>query len=261
MLQRLNRIQACTAIISVAAVVILFVFGGHTFLGDSPTEPAQAEGWGAQGDSGAASVASVNGIPVTLKEFLARMPGQRSAALSYYQQAYGCDTGAAGFWTSPCGGEIPLQRLKRMTLDELVENRVRELAAQEAGLDCPVGYDAFLAAWKAENRQRSRRLAEGGVVYGPREYSEQVYYRYLASVTANDLKRWLAGRDGPFAEKLLREEYAKRMPGQSGSASFDEVREQLERLLEDERYDLWLAALKEQAEVKVNKTVYDAAAI
>ncbi|MNC10491.1 hypothetical protein D3C75_581420 [compost metagenome] len=148
-------------------------------------------------------------------------------------------------------------RLKETTLHLLVEDRVRELAAGKAGLHAEVGYDAFLRQWEAENRDRSKRLAAGQVIYGPREYSKSAYFRYLVSSTILGLKQWLLEHDGPPTEEQLRREYAESIAGQLSPPSYETVRDALVQQCSEEHYESWFKTQLEQAEVKVNQQVYE----
>ncbi|WP_178021327.1 hypothetical protein [uncultured Paenibacillus sp.] len=204
-----------------------------------------------------AVVATVDGTPVTMKEFKARLPELRADIMTYYQQTYGCDPGNAHFWSEPCGGELPLVRLKEATLRLLVEDRVRELAANKAGLPVAVGYDAFLREWEAENRNRAERLAAGQVIYGPREYSESAYYRYVVSGTILGLKQWLAKHDGPPTEEQLRQEYADSLAGQPRPPAYETIRDALVQQWSEKRYESWFKAQLKQARVKVNRQVFE----
>ncbi|SEU26249.1 SurA N-terminal domain-containing protein [Paenibacillus sp. NFR01] len=203
-------------------------------------------------------VATVNGAAITLREFAARMPEQRAAALDAYVQTEGCDPGAADFWVASCGGEAPLERLKELTLQRLVEDRVREQAAQKAGLAVPAGYEDFLAAWEQENRERADRLAAGEVIYGPREYSESAYYRYVVSNTVLGLLAWLMEQDGGPEETELKQAYQDSIAGQAAPPAYETVRDTLVQQWNKQRYVSWFREQVRQAEVAVDRQVYAA---
>ncbi|WP_379131099.1 hypothetical protein [Paenibacillus sp. sgz500958] len=225
----------------------------------SGTSPALASvGEAAQRADENAVVATVNGYAVTLKEFKVRMPEQRAETMTYYQQTYGCDPAAASFWSTPCGGEgeIPQERLKQVTLQLLVEDRVRELAASQAGLNTAIGYDAFLAEWEEENRERAESAAAGKVIYGPRQYSEVAYYRYTVSNTVLGLKEWLTEQDGLPTEEQLRQEYEDSIARQPEPPSFETARDALVQEWTEKRYGRWFAEQVKQAAVEIDQQVY-----
>ncbi|MNO25263.1 hypothetical protein D3C76_150960 [compost metagenome] len=232
-------------------VCVLFV---PQWAGDSTAPPSISKA--AQVETDEAAVATVNGTAVTLKEFKVRMPEQRAETMTYYQQTYGCDPAEASFWGTSCGGQLPQERLKEMTLQRLVEDRVRELAAQAAGLHTTVGYEAFLADWEAENRERAERVAAGKVIYGPRQYSEPVYYRYVVSSTVLGLKQWLEERDGPPTQEQLRQEYAASIAGQAHPPSYEKAKDAVLQSWTDKRYASWFKEQMKQAAVKVDQQVY-----
>ncbi|MGG6311462.1 hypothetical protein [Paenibacillus macerans] len=238
-------------------VLLVFALLGSRWFGQPPASASVGVAAQPQTQDESTVVATVDGAPVTLKEFKARMPELRTDTITYCQQTYGCDPGDARFWSVPCGGEAPLERLKEATLRFLVEDRVRELAAGKAGLHAAVGYDAFLREWEAENRDRAERLAAGQVIYGPREYSESAYYRYVVSSTVLGLKQWLAEHDGPPTEEQLRQEYAGSLAGEPSPPAYGTVRDALVQQWGEKRYENWFKAQLEQAEVKVNRQVYE----
>lgn len=255
---QINRKKTYLFFAGVIPVLLILVLLGVRWFGQPPA--SVSDGFPVQTQvpqDGDAVVATVNGAPVTKKEFKTRLPEHRAGIMTYFQQTYGCDPGGTDFWSTPCGGEAPVARLKATTLRLLVEDRVRELAAGRAGISVAIGYDAFLKEWEAENRIRANQLAAGQVIYGPREYSEPAYYRYVVSNTILGLKQWLLEHDGPPTEEQLRQAYADSISGKSDPPAFETVRDALTQQWSEERYESWFKSQLEQAEVEVNQQVYE----
>ncbi|MBY9080775.1 hypothetical protein KIH86_13450 [Paenibacillus sp. HN-1] len=174
-----------------------------------------------------APVAWVNGEPVTSGEFKTRMLELRGEAVAEAAEK-GANPGARNFWAADIGGRTPLDLLKEKTLHLLIRVKVQELAARKAGIVQDIGYEAFLLRLDAENRLRSSRLRSGEPIYGPQQYSERVYYRYM-----------LANLELALRERLARAE------GESSG-----------KLLDEGRYEAWLEGEAAAAEVRTNPALY-----
>lgn len=64
-------------------------------------------------------------------------------------------------------------------LERAVRTREIWIWAAECGLTDVFSYDDFMNALKAENQNRKKLQEEGGVIYGPVEYTPLQYYRRL----------------------------------------------------------------------------------
>lgn len=254
----MDRGKRYTWMISGAAILLVCALLLPRGFGKSPAVDSIGEAESSLRTEENAVVAMVNGYAVTVKEFEARMPEERAGTMTYYQQTYGCDPGTEHFWSTTCGdeAEIPQERLKQITLQHLVEDRVRELAASKAGLDTAIGYDAFLAAWEEENRDRAERAAARKVIYGPRQYSEVAYYRYVVSNTVLGLKQWLTEQGGLPTEEQLREEYEASIARQPELPTFETARDAMVQQWTEKRYRSWFAEQVKQAVVEVDPQVY-----
>lgn len=77
-------------------------------------------------------------------------------------------------------------------MDQLVKAKVQQIEAKKYGILDDTSYDAFLSKLKQENERRSAALAKGQIIYGPTQYTEQMYYGYVLSNIAIQLKKALA---------------------------------------------------------------------
>lgn len=172
-------------------------------------------------------VAWVNGEPVAYGEFKTRMLELRGEAVAEAAEK-GADPAARNFWASDIGGRTPLDLLKEKTLHLLVRVKVQEIAARKAGIVQDIGYEAFLSRLDAENRLRSSRLRSGEPIYGPQQYSERTYFRYMLTNLELALRERLARDEGDSSGKLL----------------------------DEGRYGAWLEGEAAKAEVRVNPALY-----
>lgn len=152
-------------------------------------------------------VATVNGHDITLTEFRRSLLETRAAVFGYFQHRYGVDAGTRQFWSSSYDGEVPLEKLRKLTLDASVQIKVQQLLAFEKGLVGDVGYAAFLRRLDQENGRRKEAIRNHDVIYGPIEYSESTGFAHYFSLLVARLKRRLADDDFEITTATLRNFY------------------------------------------------------
>ena len=111
------------------------------------------------------------------------------------------------FWTDSFGGEVPLNKAKQQAMDQLVKAKVQQIEAKKYGILDDTSYDAFLSKLKQENERRSAALAKGQIIYGPTQYTEQMYYGYVLSNMAIQLKKALAEKSWQITDSDLQNYY------------------------------------------------------
>jgi len=158
--------------------------------------------------SDTSTVATINGEPVTLREFMLHARSLRSLVISEYKIRFGVEYNG-GFWTHNFGGKTPLEALKTRTLDTLISVKIQQLSARKAGIVSDISYQGFLAALDTENVRRLAAKQSGKVIYGPVQYSEEVYYNYLFSSMVNSLKESLSQSRFDITEAKLKEAFEK----------------------------------------------------
>ncbi len=94
-------------------------------------------------------------------------------------------------------GEHQHEKLKPMAIDYLINFKVEQMWMKEEGIMQDTSYRAFLEELHAENKRRSEAVAAGRIIYGPQQYEQLTYYKYLHSI------RWIA-----LKEKLKATTYA-----------------------------------------------------
>lgn len=108
------------------------------------------------------AVATVNGDPITVREFVEAL--RRGRAL-----------------------HPDLGDLRRVALADCVEFKVIEQLAHRHGLLADASDAALRQAWAQENERRARSVAGGIVIYGPRHFAWEPYRMYWL----DDLRRRL----------------------------------------------------------------------
>ena len=155
-----------------------------------------------------AVVATVNGEPLAYGEFMLFFRLLKPRVISELRNKSGAEY-SPEFWSTDMGGVTPLGILKKRTMDTLVQVKIQQICAYHAGIVHDIGYREFLNALATENQRRLSAKKAGTVIYGPVQYSKEVYYNYLFSNAVSRLKEHLAGVEFGLTEEKLRETYEK----------------------------------------------------
>jgi hypothetical protein len=153
-------------------------------------------------------MATVNGEAIMLREFMLHARALRPLVISEYRTRYGAEY-SGEFWSRKFDGVTPMETLKSRTLDSLVYIKVQQISGRQAGITGDISYQGFLKELETENRRRLVAKQSGKVIYGPVQYSEEVYYNYLFSNMVNRLKEFLAASVFRITEEDLKEAYEK----------------------------------------------------
>lgn len=132
-------------------------------------------------------VAVINGNPVTTREFMLFANKERSEVIRFFRVNYGCEYDNT-FWTKSFDGKSPTELLKERTLDTLIKIIVQQACAKDFGLVSDISYSGFLLALKNENLRRLQAKNTNKVIYGPVQYSEEVYFNYTFTNMVEKLK-------------------------------------------------------------------------
>ncbi len=138
-------------------------------------------------ESGASAII-VNDQSVPLEEFLLVAARKKALVYDHFYKKYGVQPNRA-FWNSSYGDETPFKLLKDMVVKDLVQIKIIQQLALNYGLVNDISYSSFLDRMKKENRRREVAVKRGEVIYGPIQYSREVYYDYVNSNLSIDLCR------------------------------------------------------------------------
>ena len=125
-----------------------------------------------------APVAWVDGHAIDRRTLRFYMDSYRALTIVQFQSQYDAVYNDS-FWTPPYNGQTPLQSLKDKSLASLAQDTVSLIFANELGLSVPLSYRSFKQELKQKNAERQKTVNSGGVIYGPKQYTESVYYFYL----------------------------------------------------------------------------------
>ncbi|MEI9895091.1 MAG: peptidyl-prolyl cis-trans isomerase [Chthoniobacter sp.] len=153
-------------------------------------------------------VATVDGEPIALGEFLLRLNAERAGVYAHFQSLIRVEN-TDRFWDTKYGGVTPWAFLKAKTLEDLKAIKVQQSAARRAGIVADTGYASFRQRFEAENRRRAAAARTGEVIYGPRRLSEGAFYHQELARTIERLKSYLAENTLHPSEEQVRQYYER----------------------------------------------------
>lgn len=140
-----------------------------------------------------ATVETVNGDALPVREYELFLAQDRAETFAYFQQHYGV-ADSATFWTTAHGGQTPEAHLKQLALADATKALVQQALATQYGVVSGFTYGGFLAAWQEQNARRAAAVAAHQVIYGPTRYSESDYFRYVSEQMSQQLRTVLTDK-------------------------------------------------------------------
>jgi hypothetical protein len=111
-----------------------------------------------------------------------------------------------------------------------------------------------LVEWVEVNAERARIKAAGGVIYGPVQYTFDIYYRVQNSNLEYALKKALADSGNPwFSDADVRARYEKTV----GEQSYEEAKYGLLRDLCEDKVDQLIENSSRLVKTQTNRYLYD----
>lgn len=199
-------------------------------------------------------VATVNGEPVSVIELTARMPEYRAAVVQHFLNNHQADY-TKDFWNTAYDGITPGEMLKEKAMDDLVRIKLQQILARENKLLEDISYAAFLEQWRQENTRRQTAVSNGQVVYGPVQFSEQMYYRYYLSKLTLELKHKLAKNGFNVSDNELKQYFEEEYDA-VGNISFQEQYTYIKDRYIDEQYEKLIDKMKAKAKIAINYQVF-----
>lgn len=151
-------------------------------------------------------VALVNQEAISQKEFVFFLDQQKASVHDYFKQKYGAGD-SPSFWSDSFGDEVPMNKAKQQAMDQIVKAKVQQIEAKKYGILDDTSYDAFLSNLKKENERRSAAIVKGEIIYGPTQYTEQMYYGYVLSNLAIKLKKTISEKSWKITDSDLQSYY------------------------------------------------------
>lgn len=151
-------------------------------------------------------LATVNGEPIYVREYKMELKSNSTEGINYFNQNYGVESGDDS-WPSSYNGEVPDEVARKKALDDIVEVKVQQILAKEKGIIESTDYKDFLKELENENRQRNDALKNNKVIYGPDNYGEFEYFKYMFGNMVLKLKKNLKEKELSIPEDRLESMY------------------------------------------------------
>lgn len=155
-----------------------------------------------------ATVAMVDEEPVKLGEFNLILVDKMSEVRSHFYTKLGVSD-RTDFWTHSFDGERPLDRVKKLTMDELVSIKIQQILMKKNKIINDISYEAFVKNLQVENSRRQNAIKNKEVIYGLQQFDERTYYSYLFNNNRLNLQTALAKDLFVLSEEQLQALYEK----------------------------------------------------
>ena len=219
-----------------------------------------------------ASVMTVNGQKVPVREFMLFVAQDRADVIGYFLEHYHATVGAE-FWTTDFGGTTPKAKLLSAAASDATSTVVQQQAANTRHLATTSDYAAFLKAWTAENQRRREALVQHEAIYGPQQYTESQYFTYTFGNLTYSLEQSLISSKviqvTTATERAYYNAHRTEFAGTAGAGratavgptavadGFTQVQQQVKQVCEDAAYASWAASAAHAAKVSTSASVLD----
>lgn len=194
-------------------------------------------------------VAWVNDLLISQLEFRHWMLLEKANTFNYFYQKYKVNE-SDHFWTDTFGGEVPIDRLRKVALEKAIDCKVQQAMALEKGVIDRVDFDVIVQKVKQVNTARKKTVESGEPVYGPVKFTKRTYFSYVFDKMVIDLKNELAKKElRPNQEQL------RLLKSKSGDTSKD-LSGFLGMQYVDQEYPNYVKKIVSNATVSINDQVY-----
>lgn len=153
-----------------------------------------------------ATVAQIDEVNISKKEFVWRMNGFRSACFDFFLKKYNVSYTEKDFWDRSFDSMTPLEWIKEKTLQQLKIEKGKIKIMQQYGLLQGYSYEQFLAAFAEENEKRKSLVKEGKIIYGLQQFDAYSFYDYILSNSLLEVQRRMLAKH-PVSEKAMQDHY------------------------------------------------------
>lgn len=137
-----------------------------------------------------AVVGYVDEHPITMEEFNYFLSQQKSSVCQSYSQLYGITSFDSAFWNNEYGDSTPLDSAKASAKEACLEAYATQMLAEKTTSAEFLSFSQLKENAENFNTARKESTSNGGIVYGPIEYSFDSYYHRYLSQLENDIKEY-----------------------------------------------------------------------
>lgn len=137
-----------------------------------------------------AVVGYIDEHPITMEEFNYFLSQQKSSVCQSYSQLYGITSFDSAFWNNEYGDSTPLDSARASAKETCLEAYATQMLAEKTTSAEFLSFSQLKENAENFNTARKESTSNGGIVYGPIEYSFDSYYHRYLSQLENDIKEY-----------------------------------------------------------------------
>ena len=137
-----------------------------------------------------AVVGYIDEHPITMEEFNYFLSQQKSSVCQSYSQLYGITSFDSAFWNNEYGDSTPLDSARASAKEACLEAYATQMLAEKTTSAEFLSFSQLKENAENFNTARKESTSNGGIVYGPIEYSFGSYYHRYLSQLENDIKEY-----------------------------------------------------------------------
>lgn len=195
-------------------------------------------------------VARVNNEAITISEMKHWMLLEKANVYNYFYRKYKVEDSKA-FWAHMYGGEIPLEKLKRIAFQQAKRCKIQQIIALEKGIIETATFVEILMELEKVNSERKKKVANGDPIFGPVQFTSRSYFSHVFDQMVIKLKNELAKN-----ELKPSEDEVKLMQTRTRQASNNNVGI-LSMYYVDIHYEAYIEHLVNSARIEIIEDVYD----
>ena len=169
-------------------------------------------------------VFTVDDQPVTFREFYHSVNHVRGGVIASFI-VRGLDFGTPDFWHTYIDDVTPFQALMQGAVERAARIKIVQIQAMEYGLIEDISYEAFMLGFDQENERREGLVDAGGVIFGPQQYNESLFFDIQMANLEDALRSFIAPLMGATEEELREffEEDWQYTPAEAGWIIIDKL--------------------------------------
>lgn len=204
--------------------------------------------------SGDPVVMTINGEPVSEREFKLVMDGRVAEVTGYFYGTYKLED-HSGYWWDNGKAESPIKLLRKIATEELTRIKTIQGWAKQKGLITDTSYAAFQQGMLAENARRLKAVESKQAIYGPTQYKEYRYYFFKLTDLNQALLESVAKEPDYAVPAAEIETFYKENQDVFGARGLEDVRAQIVSIFQKKKYEARLNELIAQAKVEIDSAV------
>lgn len=155
-------------------------------------------------------------------------------------------------WNKSYGNKIAYEYLVDDMMEQMHRIKTIQQLAIEEGLLDKFDYQVFIKMWKDENKERADKIANGEIVYGLNEFSENQYYDYFNNNLMLNLKNVLIDSNKISVSKDEEIQVYENNKSYFNDLNYEEVASSVKNLCYEKKVVLYIEEKMREVELDYN---------